>query len=86
MPIATTHLYMTEDDDAQDNKIECLKKMVAKLRAEAASLEADKAKQLAEAAEKVFHKFDVNSDGEISLTELKTGLEKELEVCQFCGQ
>lgn len=81
MPIATTtQLYAAEDDDAQDNEIERLKKMAAKLRAEAASLEADKAKQLAEAAEKAFNKFDVNSDGEISLSELKTGLEKELKT------
>ena len=54
--------------------------MAAKLRAEAASLEADKAKQLAEAAEKAFSRFDVNSDGEVSLSELKLGLEKELKV------
>lgn len=78
---SATQLYATEDDDAQDNEIERLKKMAAKLRAEAASLEADKAKQLAEAAEKAFKRFDINMDGVISLTELKMGLEKELKVC-----
>lgn len=75
-----TQLYNTEDDDAQDNEIERLKKMAAKLRAEAASLEADKANQLAEAAEKAFNTFDINSDGEVSLTELKLGLEKALKT------
>ena len=54
--------------------------MAAKLRAEAASLEADKANQLAEAAEKAFRKFDVNSDGDVSLGELKAGLEKAFKV------
>lgn len=75
-----TRLYNAEEDDAQDNEIARLQKMAAKLRAEAASLEADKAKQLAEAAEKAFNRFDVNSDGEISLSELKIGLEKELKT------
>ena len=76
----TTRLYNAEEDDAQDSEIERLKKMAAKLRAEAASLEAEKAKQLAEAAEKAFNRFDINSDGEVSLSELKLGLEKELKV------
>ena len=75
-----TQLYAAADDDAQDNEIERLKRQAAKLRAEAASLEADKAKQLADAAEKAFNKFDINSDGEVSLSELKLGLEKELKV------
>lgn len=75
-----TQLYSSDDDDRQDNEIERLKQMAAKLRAEAASLEAEKATQLAEAAEKAFRKFDVNSDGEVSLTELREGLEKELKT------
>lgn len=54
--------------------------MAAKLRAEAASLEADKAQQMAQAAQKAFNKFDINDDGEVSLSELKIGLEKELKV------
>lgn len=79
----STQLYNAADDDAQDNEIERLKRQAAKLRAEAASLEADKAKQLAEAAERAFNKFDINSDGEVSLSELKLGLEKELKVRVF---
>ena len=79
-PIRTS-LHATEsEDNAQDSEIERLRAQAAKLRAEAASLEADKANQLAEAAEKAFQKFDINSDGEVSLSELKTGLEKELKV------
>lgn len=73
-----TRLNGSDDDD--DEEIERLKKMAAKLRAEAAALEADKAAQLAEAAEKAFSRFDINSDGEVSLAELKTGLEKELKT------
>lgn len=44
----SSQLYDTTSnaDDAQDNEIVRLKKMAAKLRAEAASLEADKAKQV----------------------------------------
>lgn len=75
-----TRLRSAEDDDKQDSEIERLKEMAAKLRAEAASLEAEKARQLADAAEKAFKRFDVNSDGEVSLSELKTGLERELKV------
>lgn len=80
-PSRSIQLYAASDDDAKDNEIERLKQMAAKLRAEAASLEAEKAQQLADAAEKAFQKFDINSDGEVSLSELKTGLEKELKVC-----
>ena len=72
----TIHLYNFDEDDAQDNAMGCLKQMAAKLRAEAAALEAEKAKQLADAAEKAFRKFDINSDGEVGLSELKIGLEK----------
>ena len=77
----TTQLYATENDDAQDSEIERLRAQALKLRAEAASLEADKAQQLAQAAEKAFNRFDINSDGEVSLNELKAGLEKDLKVC-----
>ena len=32
----------------------------------------------------VFNQFDLNSDGKVSLSELKIGLEKELKVCKYC--
>jgi len=54
--------------------------MAAKLRADAAALEAEKAQQLAEASEKAFRQFDTNKDGEISVAELKEGLEKVLKT------
>ena len=36
---------------------------------------------MADAAERAFRKFDLNDDGEVSLEELKLGLERELKVC-----
>mmetsp|Transcript_4226 Transcript_4226/g.6309 ORF Transcript_4226/g.6309 Transcript_4226/m.6309 type:complete len:401 (-) Transcript_4226:78-1280(-) len=64
----------------EDEEIERLRTMAAKLRAEVASLEADKAQQLADAADKAFREFDTNQDGEISLEELKAGLERALKT------
>jgi len=63
-----------------DDEIQRLKSMAAKLRADAAILEAEKAQQLADAAEKVFRKFDTNQDGQITEDELKAGLEKALKM------
>jgi hypothetical protein len=54
--------------------------MAQKLRAEAALLEAERAEELAEQAGKSFRKFDSNKDGEVTLNELKAGLEKLLKV------
>jgi len=74
-----TPLRMAADAD-QDNEIDRLRLMAAKLRAEASALEADKAQSLADAAERAFRGFDKNNDGEISVQELKAGLEKTLKV------
>jgi len=41
---------------------------------------AERAEALAAAAEKAFRDFDTNKDGEISMAELKAGLEKTLKV------
>lgn len=75
-----TRLYDSASDNEKDNEIERLKLMAAKLRAEAASLEAEKAEAYARAAENAFRQFDTNEDGEVSLKELKTGLEKILKT------
>lgn len=64
----------------EDNEIERLKSMAQKLRAEAAALEAQRADELATAAESAFKKFDTNNDGEITFEELKAGLEKSLKT------
>jgi hypothetical protein len=70
-------LYATEDND---NEIDRLKNMAAKLRAEAADLEAGRAQEKADAAEVAFRKFDTDQDGTISLAELKAGLEKSFKI------
>jgi hypothetical protein len=74
-------LRMTDEvTSAQDNEINRLRSMAAKLRAEAAALEADKAQTQADAAEKIFRQFDKNQDGEVTIDELKDGLEKALKM------
>lgn len=78
--IHSFQLNEAANDNAKDDEIERLKSMAAKLRAEASVLEAEKAQQMADAAEKAFRKFDTNQDGEISLAELKSGLEKVLKT------
>jgi hypothetical protein len=57
-----------------------LRAQAAKLRAEASNLEAEKAESMAKAAQMAFDKFDTNRDGNVSLQELKAGLEKQLET------
>jgi hypothetical protein len=79
----TTSLQNTHSPEEQriaDDEIARLKSMAQKLRAEAAALEAERAQELANAASMAFEKFDKNNDGEITLEELKTGLEKILKT------
>lgn len=74
-------LFASSEEQAEkDAEIERLKSMAAKLRAEALSMEAERAKELADAAERAFIQFDTNNDGEISLQELKEGLEKAFKM------
>jgi hypothetical protein len=54
-----------------------LRAQAARLRAEASNLEAE---SMANAAQMAFDKFDTNRDGNVSLQELKAGLEKQLET------
>jgi Chloroplast import apparatus Tic20-like/EF-hand domain pair len=79
----TTSLQNTHSPEEQkvaDDEIARLKSMAQKLRAEAAALEALRAQELANAATIAFEKFDKNKDGEITLQELKSGLEKTLKM------
>ena len=66
--------------DDREDEIERLKRMAAQLRAEAASLESEQRTAMAQAAERAFEKFDTNNDGEISVQELKAGLEKAFKT------
>lgn len=77
---ATTGLSMASSVPDRDAEIERLRQMAAKLRAEAAALEAEQAEVQARATKNVFDRFDVNQDGQISLSELKAGLEKALKT------
>lgn len=70
----------TPNEQDPDDEILRLRSLASKLRAEASALEAEKAQQMADAAQRAFEKFDLNNDGEVSLEELKLGLEKELKV------
>jgi len=79
--VSNTRLFITiDEEEKQDSEIERLKSMAAKLRAEASALEAERAETIALAAQHAFEKFDINKDGEISLSELKAGLEKEFKT------
>ena len=73
-------LSMSESSTTEEDEIARLKAMAQKLRAEAASLEAEQAEERANVARIAFEKFDNNSDGKISLEELKSGLEASLKT------
>ncbi|CAB9508174.1 Inherit from NOG: protein transport [Seminavis robusta] len=66
--------------DAVDDEVHRLKAMAAKLRQEAAELEAQQATERASAIEKAFDRFDTDKDGELSVDELKAALEKTFKL------
>ena len=74
---SVVQMSKVEDDE---NEIDRLRSMAAKLRAEAAQLEAQQRQAVADAAAAAFSKFDTNQDGQISLDELKAGLEKTFKM------
>lgn len=76
--VPTTYLYSSPSDD--EDEVQRLQTMAAKLRQEAASLEAQQQQERAQAAEKAFQKFDTNGDGQVSLEELKAALEKTFKM------
>jgi hypothetical protein len=79
-PLHVTTQRSPEYQQKEGDEVERLKFMAQKLRAEAALLEAERAEELAEQAGNFFQKFDSNKDGEVTLNELKAGLEKVLKV------
>jgi Chloroplast import apparatus Tic20-like/EF-hand domain pair len=66
--------------ETTDEEVERLQAMAAKLRAEAAALQAEQQQAFAQAATKAFAKFDVNRDGHIDLDELRAALEKTFKL------
>lgn len=78
----SSRVYMSSEASStdEDDEIVRLRAMAQKLRAEAASLEAEQAEERANVARIAFEKFDDNSDGKISLEELKSGLEASLKT------
>mmetsp|Transcript_11750 Transcript_11750/g.16940 ORF Transcript_11750/g.16940 Transcript_11750/m.16940 type:complete len:372 (+) Transcript_11750:329-1444(+) len=73
-------MRMTSGPSESDDEIQRLLAQAAKFRAEAAALEAARLKDMALAAERAFNSFDTNQDGQVSLQELKNGLEKMWET------
>ena len=79
----TSHLYSQPtpvEKRAASDEVERFKSMAQKLRAEAAALEDDRVQERAAISESAFRKFDTDQDGEISLDELKAGLEKAFKM------
>jgi hypothetical protein len=81
MSVTDQQLNASSDASSEkDTEIERLKSMAAKLRAEAAQLEAQQAEQMAQAAKKAFDKFDKDDDDAVTLEELKAGLERTFKM------
>jgi Chloroplast import apparatus Tic20-like/EF-hand domain pair len=65
---------------ATEEQVTQLKNMAAKLRAEAAALEAERQQSMVQAAERTFNKFDTNQDDQVDLQELRQQLEKMFKL------
>ena len=72
--------HTTNSNSDTDNEVQRLQSMAAKLRAEAAALEAQQANERAKVTEKAFQQFDTNRDGDVTLDELKAALEKTFQM------
>jgi Ca2+-binding EF-hand superfamily protein len=89
--LKSVRLYSKEDDDDEierlttkenpnDEDIERLTTMASNFQTESASLVAERTQELAGVAERAFQKFDTDQDGEISLAELKAGLQNSFMI------
>lgn len=63
-----------------NDEVEKLQAMAAKLREEVATLETERQQAAAEATEREFKRLDIDMNGEITLEELKAGLEKVFKM------
>ena len=70
----------TATKNISDVDVDKLRAMAQKYRADAAALEAERAREVADATERAFAKFDQDNDGVITLSELKQGLEAQLQT------
>jgi hypothetical protein len=74
---ATTQLSSTYDATAEtQSEVDRLRTMAAKLRTEAASMDAEKGQEQVDVTQRALAKFDTNVDCQVSLDELKAGLAK----------
>jgi len=79
---SSSSLFMSEEPSStkEEDEISRLKAMAQKLRAEAAALQSDMMEERSNVARIAFEKFDNDSDGNISLAELKSGLQASLKT------
>jgi len=73
-------LHNKFSDGFLEEEVIRLKSMAAKLRSEAATLEAEIADEIAANINKEFSRFDLDNSGTVSIEELKIGLEKTLKL------
>jgi len=73
---STRRFATTDVMPPPSDQVQRLKEKAAKLRQEAASLEAEQRSAIKQAAESVFRKFDKDKDGQVSVQELQKGLKQ----------